>query len=91
MYNIIYERNRQYRFDEQVINTQILILKSVKANDHILVPGVWGKGISFSGQISAGLTPDTKSHLLTLEAVKISLWIYAGVKSGGYQSGREHE
>lgn len=23
---------------------------------------------------------------MTLEAVKISLWIYAGVKSGGYQS-----
>ena len=64
----------------------------------MLVPGVQREGISFSGHTSAGLIPEhlhTESHLtqqpLTLEAVTISLWRHSGVKSGGYQSGREHK
>ena len=77
------------------MNTQILLLRSIKAKDHILVPGVWGEGIRFSGHISAGLTPDAESHLkrqaLTLEVVKITLWIYAAVKRVGYQNVRECE
>lgn len=72
----------------------MLVLKSIKASDHMLVLGVQQEGMSFSGRISAGLIPGnhgTESYhiqTLILEAAKTSLGDTLG-KNGGYQSRRD--
>lgn len=65
---------------EQIINPQILALRSMKESNRMLVPGTQEETMHFSGQVSAGLMSknhDTESdhmHLAyVVEATKTSL------------------
>lgn len=80
---------------QQIINPQILALRSLKESNRMLVPGVQEDTMHFSGQVFAGLMSknhDSESdhmHLAyAVEAAKTSLWSYPRVKSDRLQPGQ---